>query len=197
VVTITRAGYIKAVSADAFRPQSRGGRGVQGTRLKEEDLITEVVHTTALAHILLFSNQGKVYRMRAHEIPMKERTARGTPAVNLISLAPDERIQAIVETKTFDPDRYLLFATKSGQVKKTPLASTTSHDARASSPSTFTAATSWCGCWRRVGQTTSSWCLETASRSDSQSPTSGRWAEAPPVFEACGFAPATRWSRAT
>jgi DNA gyrase subunit A len=87
--------------------------------LKEEDLITEVVHTTALAHVLLFSNQGKVYRMRAHEIPMKERTARGTPAVNLISLAPDERIQAIVETKTFDPDRYLLFATKSGQVKKT------------------------------------------------------------------------------
>jgi len=119
VVTITRAGYIKAVSADAFRPQSRGGRGVQGTRLKEEDLITEVVHTTALAHVLLFSNQGKVYRMRAHEIPMKERTARGTPAVNLISLAPDERIQAIVETRTFDPDRYLLFATKSGQVKKT------------------------------------------------------------------------------
>ena len=119
VVTITRAGYIKAVAADAFRTQSRGGRGVQGTRLKEEDLITEVVHTTALAHILLFSNRGKVYRMRAHEIPMKERTARGTPVVNLISLEPDERIQAIVETKSFDPDRYLLFATKSGQVKKT------------------------------------------------------------------------------
>ena len=119
VVTITRAGYIKAVSADAFRTQSRGGRGVQGTRLKEEDLITEVLHTTALAHILLFSNRGKVYRMRAHEIPMKERTARGTPVVNLVSLEPDERIQAIVETKSFDPDRYLLFATKSGQVKKT------------------------------------------------------------------------------
>jgi DNA gyrase subunit A len=119
VVTITRAGYIKAVAADAFRTQSRGGRGVQGTRLKEEDLITEVLHTTALAHVLLFSNRGKVYRMRAHEIPMKERTARGTPVVNLISLEPDERIQAIVETKSFDPDRYLLFATKSGQVKKT------------------------------------------------------------------------------
>ena len=69
VVTLTRAGYIKAVAADAFRPQSRGGRGVQGTRLKEEDLITEVVHTTALAHVLLFSNRGKVYRLRAHEIP--------------------------------------------------------------------------------------------------------------------------------
>ncbi len=119
MVTITRAGYIKAVSADAFRTQSRGGRGVQGTRLKEEDLITEVLHTTALAHILMFSNRGKVYRMRAHEIPMKERTARGTPVVNLVSLEPDERIQAIVETKSFDPDRYLLFATKSGLVKKT------------------------------------------------------------------------------
>src|SRR5487761_1214722 len=119
VVTITRAGYIKAVSADAFRTQSRGGRGVQGTRLKEEDLITEVLHTTALAHILLFSNRGKVYRMRAHEIPMKERTARGTPIVNLISLEPNERIQAIVETKSFDPDHYLFFATKLGQVKKT------------------------------------------------------------------------------
>jgi DNA gyrase subunit A len=120
VVTLTRAGYIKAVAADAFRTQSRGGRGVQGARLKEEDLVDEVVHTTALAHILLFSNRGKVYRLRAHEIPLKERTARGTPIVNLISLEPNERIQAIVETREFDPDRYLLFATRSGQVKKTP-----------------------------------------------------------------------------
>jgi DNA gyrase subunit A len=120
VVTLTRAGYIKAVAADAFRVQSRGGRGVRGTQLKDEDLISEVVHTTALAHILLFSNRGKVYRLRAFEIPMKERAARGTPVVNLVSLAPDERIQAIVETKTFDPDRYLLFATRSGHVKKTP-----------------------------------------------------------------------------
>jgi DNA gyrase subunit A len=120
VVTLTRAGYIKAVSTDAFRTQSRGGRGVQGARLKEEDLVSDVIHTTALTHLLLFSNRGKVYRLRAHEVPMKERTARGTPVVNLVSLEPGETIQAIVETKTFDPDRYLLFATKSGQVKKTP-----------------------------------------------------------------------------
>jgi DNA gyrase subunit A len=78
------------------------------------------VHTTALAHLLLFSNRGKVYRLRAHEVPVKERTARGTPVVNLISLEPEERIQAIVETREFDPDRYLLFATKQGTVKKTP-----------------------------------------------------------------------------
>jgi DNA gyrase subunit A len=120
VVTLTRAGYIKAVATDAFRTQSRGGRGVQGARLKEEDLVSDVIHTSALTHLLLFSNRGKVYRLRAHEIPMKERTARGTPVVNLISLEPGETIQAIVQTKTFDPDRYLLFATKSGQVKKTP-----------------------------------------------------------------------------
>jgi DNA gyrase subunit A len=120
VVTLTRAGYVKAVAADAFRTQSRGGRGVQGARLKEEDLIREVVYATALSHLLLFSNRGKVYRLRAHEIPLKERTARGTPVVNLISLEPGERIQAIVPAKEFDPDHFLLFATRSGQVKKTP-----------------------------------------------------------------------------
>ncbi|HVB07220.1 MAG TPA: DNA gyrase subunit A [Acidimicrobiales bacterium] len=120
VVTLTRAGYIKAVAADAFRTQSRGGRGVQGARLKEEDLVTEIVHTSALAHLLLFSNRGKVYRLRAYEVPVKERAARGTPVVNLISLEGEEKIQAIVETRAFDPDRYLLFATKAGTVKKTP-----------------------------------------------------------------------------
>ncbi len=120
VVTLTRAGYVKAVPADSFRTQSRGGRGVQGTRLKEEDLVSQVVHTTSHSHVLLFSNLGKVYRLRAYEIPLKERTARGTPIVNLVSLDPGEHVQALVETKEFSPDRYLLFATRSGQVKKTP-----------------------------------------------------------------------------
>ncbi|HWD24823.1 MAG TPA: DNA gyrase C-terminal beta-propeller domain-containing protein, partial [Acidimicrobiales bacterium] len=119
VVTLTRAGYVKGVSADAFRTQSRGGRGVQGARLKEEDLVASVVYTTSHAHLLFFSNRGKVYRLRAYEVPVKERAARGTPIVNLISLAPDEKIEAIVETRSFDPDRFLLFATKQGQVKKT------------------------------------------------------------------------------
>jgi DNA gyrase subunit A len=119
VVTLTRAGYVKAVSVDAFRTQARGGRGIQGARLKEEDLVAEVVHTTAHAHLLLFSNRGKVYRLRAHEVPMKERTARGTPIVNLIALEPNETIQQIVSTRSFDPDHYLMFVTKSGQVKKT------------------------------------------------------------------------------
>ncbi|MHB1717388.1 MAG: DNA gyrase subunit A [Acidimicrobiales bacterium] len=119
VVTMTRAGYVKAVSSDAFRTQGRGGRGVQGAKLKEEDLIDDVVHTTAHAHLLLFSNQGRVFRLRAMEIPMKERTARGTAIVNLLPLAPRERIQAIIGTRDFSADHFLVFVTRQGQVKKT------------------------------------------------------------------------------
>ncbi|MHB8329284.1 MAG: DNA gyrase subunit A, partial [Acidimicrobiales bacterium] len=119
VVTMTRAGYIKAVQAASFRTQGRGGRGVRGAKLKEEDLVAHVVHTTAHAFLLLFSNRGRVYRLRVHEVPQKERTARGTAVVNLLPLAPDETIQAIVATRDFDSGGFLLFATKSGQVKKT------------------------------------------------------------------------------
>jgi DNA gyrase subunit A len=121
VVTVTRAGYLKAVSADAFRTQGRGGRGIQGSRLKEEDLVQEMVHTTAHAHLLLFSNRGKVYRLRAHEIPIKDRNARGTPAVNLLPLEPGEMIQAVIDAGAFEAEEYLLFATRTGQVKKTAM----------------------------------------------------------------------------
>ncbi len=121
VVTVTRDNYLKAVSADAFRTQGRGGRGVQGSRLKEEDLVREIVHTTAHSHLLFFSNVGKVYRLRAHEIPIKERNTRGTPAINLLPLEPGESVQAIIDAGSFAEDEYLLFATKSGQVKKTTL----------------------------------------------------------------------------
>jgi len=92
---------------------------VRGTRLKEEDLVADLLHTTAHAYLLLFSNRGRVYKLRAHEVPIKERTARGTAVVNLLPLAPDERIQTIVQTRDFDTGSYLLFATKAGQVKKT------------------------------------------------------------------------------
>ncbi len=121
VVTMTRAGYIKSVAAAAFRTQGRGGRGVQGARLKEEDLVSQVVHTTSHSTLLLFSNQGKVYRLRGHEIPVKDRTARGTAAVNLVPLAPNEKITAIIATREFLPDQFLVFATAQGQVKKTAM----------------------------------------------------------------------------
>jgi DNA gyrase subunit A len=119
VVTMSRAGYIKAISADAFRTQARGGRGVQGAKLKEEDLIDDVVHTSSHAHLLLFSNRGRVFRLRALEIPVKERAARGTAIVNLLPLAPNESIQAIIGTRDFPVDNFLVFATKHGQIKKT------------------------------------------------------------------------------
>jgi len=110
---------VKTVAAGTFRTQNRGGRGVRGARLKEEDLVTTVVHATAHAYLLFFSNMGKVYRLKAHEVPMKERTARGTHIANLLPLAGGERIQALIETRDFGDDRYLFFATKFGQVKKT------------------------------------------------------------------------------
>ncbi|MEA3077997.1 MAG: gyrase subunit, partial [Actinomycetota bacterium] len=119
VVTMTKAGYIKTTAAVAFRTQGRGGRGVAGAKLKEEDLVTRIIHTSAHAYLLFFSNRGRVYRLKAHEVPMKERTARGTAIVNLLPLQPDETIQAIIDTRDYPEDRYLFFATRSGQVKKT------------------------------------------------------------------------------
>ena len=119
VITMTLAGYVKSVAADSFRVQGRGGRGVQGAKLKDEDFVEQIVHTTTHAYVLMFSNRGRVFRLRGHEIPMKERTAKGTAIVNLLNLQPSERIQAIVTTTDFPKDKFLVFATANGTVKKT------------------------------------------------------------------------------
>jgi DNA gyrase subunit A len=119
VVVLSNKGYIKTVDVDAFRKQGRGGKGVRGSTLKDEDYVAHLLTTTAHSYLLFFSNRGRVYRLRAHEIPMKERTARGTALVNLIALAPEEKIQAIIDTRTYEDGAYLFFATKLGQVKKT------------------------------------------------------------------------------
>jgi DNA gyrase subunit A len=119
VITMTQAGYVKSVAADAFRVQGRGGRGVQGAKLRDEDFVEQIIHTTTHAYVLLFSNRGRVFRLRGHEIPMKERTAKGTAVVNLLNLQPGESIQAIVTTKDFPDDKFLVFATADGTVKKT------------------------------------------------------------------------------
>ncbi len=119
VITMTKAGYVKAVTASSFRTQGRGGRGVQGARLKDEDIVTRIIHTSAHAYLLFFSNKGKVYRLRAYEVPVKERTARGTAIVNLLPLDAGEKVQTLIDTREFPSDRFLLFATKLGQVKKT------------------------------------------------------------------------------
>jgi DNA gyrase subunit A len=119
IVVLTKKGYIKTVAADAFRRQGRGGRGVKGSRARDDDYVDILLTTTAHSYLLLFSNRGKVYRVRAHEIPMKDRTARGTALVNLIPLASEERIQAIIDTRTYEDGAFLFFATKNGTVKKT------------------------------------------------------------------------------
>jgi DNA gyrase subunit A len=119
VVVMTQAGYIKTVDSAAFKTQSRGGRGVSGAKLKDEDLVQHVIFTTAHAYLLFFSNRGRVYRLRAHEIPERERQAKGMPIVNLLPLQAQESVQAIIDTRTFAGDRFLFFATRLGQVKKT------------------------------------------------------------------------------
>ncbi|MFN8017358.1 MAG: DNA gyrase subunit A [Acidimicrobiales bacterium] len=119
VVTMSAKGYVKTVAADTFKAQGRGGRGIAGAKLKDEDYIAHIVTTTAHAYLLFFSNLGRVYRLKAHEIPMKDRTARGTAIVNLLPLQPDEKIQTIIDTRDYESNQYLFFATRNGQVKKT------------------------------------------------------------------------------
>jgi DNA gyrase subunit A len=119
VITFSKVGYIKAMPADTFRTQGRGGRGIQGAKVKDEDYVTSIITTSAHAYLLFFSNRGRVYRLKAHEIPIKDRAARGTAIVNLLPLAPDEKIQTIIDTRDYETNRYLFFCTKQGQVKKT------------------------------------------------------------------------------
>jgi DNA gyrase subunit A len=119
VIVMTEAQYVKAVPASAFKTQGRGGRGVSGGKLKTDDIVRHVIFTTAHAHLLFFSNRGKVYRLRALDIPERERTAKGMPIVNLLPLQAGEQIQAIIDTRDFAGERYLFFATRKGTVKKT------------------------------------------------------------------------------
>ncbi|MBM3730472.1 MAG: DNA gyrase subunit A [Actinobacteria bacterium] len=119
VIVMTQAQYVKAVSASSFRTQGRGGRGVAGAKLKADDIVRHVIFTTAHAYLLFFSNRGRVYKLRAADIPERERTAKGIPIVNLLPLQPGEVVQAIIDTREFPGERYLFFATKQGQVKKT------------------------------------------------------------------------------
>ena len=119
VIVMTEAQYVKAVPAANFKTQGRGGRGVAGAKLKTDDLVRHVIFTSSHAFLLFFSNRGKVYRLRALEIPERERTAKGMPIVNLLPLQAGETIQAIIDTRDFASERYLFFATKKGTVKKT------------------------------------------------------------------------------
>jgi DNA gyrase subunit A len=122
-LTFTRAGYVKRMAIDTFRRQGRGGKGVKGANLKEEDVVANVFTTTTHHWLLFFTTRGKVYRVKVHEVPDSSRTARGVYAANLpgVAISGDEKISAVLDLKEYEEGRYLLFATRKGMVKKTPL----------------------------------------------------------------------------
>ena len=119
VVTASAKGYVKTVDAGVYRSQARGGKGVKGASVKEDDYLTHVLHTTAHAYLLFFSNKGLVHRVKAHELPRQSRTAKGVLAQSVLPFAPDERIRAIIDTRDYESYKYLVMVTKLGQAKRT------------------------------------------------------------------------------
>ena len=121
VIAMTNMGYIKRMTVDNFRSQGRGGRGIRGMQTVDNDYIEDLLMTTTHHYLLFFTNQGRVYRLKAYEIPEAGRNARGTAIVNLLQLMPEEKITALIPIKEFEAGKYLFMATKKGIVKKTPI----------------------------------------------------------------------------
>ena len=121
VVAMTSLGYIKRMTVDNFRSQNRGGKGIKGMQTIANDYIEELFMTTSHHYIMFFTNKGKVYRLKAYEIPEAGRTARGTAIVNLLQITADEKITAVIPLKEYEDDKYLFMATKNGTVKKTKI----------------------------------------------------------------------------
>lgn len=121
IITMTKLGYIKRMTVDTFKSQNRGGKGIKGMQTIDEDYIEELFMTTSHHYIMFFTNMGRVYRLKAYEIPESSRTARGTAIVNLIQLQPEEKITAVIPINEYKEDHYLFMATKSGIVKKSPI----------------------------------------------------------------------------
>ncbi len=121
VIAMSKLGYIKRMTIDNFKSQHRGGKGIKGMNTIEDDFIEDLLMTTTHHFIFCFTNKGRVYRLKAYEIPEASRTARGTAIVNLLQLMPDEKITAIIPLREYDDEKYLFMATKKGIVKKTAL----------------------------------------------------------------------------
>ena len=121
VIAMTHLGYIKRMTVDNFRSQNRGGKGIKGMQTIDEDYIEDLMMATTHHYILFFTNKGRVYRIKAYEIPEASRTARGTAIVNILQLQPGEKITATIALREYKDDRYLFMATKHGIVKKTPV----------------------------------------------------------------------------
>jgi DNA gyrase subunit A len=120
VITITHSGYLKRLPITTYKQQARGGKGVAGMNLKEGDFVEHLFVASTHNYILFFSNKGKVYKLKVHELPVAGRTARGQAIVNVLPFTAEEKLEAVISTKVFDEDHYLVMATKKGIVKKTP-----------------------------------------------------------------------------
>jgi DNA gyrase subunit A len=120
-VTLTHLGYIKRVSADIYKTQKRGGKGIMGLTTRENDFVKNLVMTSTHDFLMFFTNTGKMHKIKAYEIPEAQRTAKGTPAINFLSLMQRERITAMMPIREFSDDKYLIAVTKLGSIKKTPL----------------------------------------------------------------------------
>ncbi len=121
VITMTHQGYIKRLAADTYKTQKRGGKGIIGMQTKEEDFVSSMFVSSTHAHILFFTNTGRMYRKKAYEIPEAGRTAKGTALVNLLALEPEEYISAVIPIREYEEGKYLLMCTKAGVIKKTDL----------------------------------------------------------------------------
>ena len=121
VIAMTKLGYIKRMTIDNFKSQNRGGKGIKGMQTLEDDYIEDLLMTNTHHYLMFFTNTGKVYRLKGYEIPESSRTARGTAIINLLQLAPEERITAMIPIKEYKEGRYLFMATRNGIVKKTPI----------------------------------------------------------------------------
>ena len=121
VIAMTKLGYIKRMTVDNFRSQNRGGKGIKGMSTIEDDYIEELLMTTTHHYLMFFTSTGRVYRIKAYEIPEAGRTARGTAIINLLQLQPEEKITAVIPINEFKKGNYLFMATKNGLVKKTPI----------------------------------------------------------------------------
>ena len=121
VITMTKLGYIKRMTEDTFKSQNRGGKGIRGMQTLENDYISEMLMTSTHDYLMFFTNKGRVYRLKAYEIPEASRTSRGTAIVNLLELQPEEKISEVITLKSFEEGKYLFMATRSGIVKRTSL----------------------------------------------------------------------------
>ena len=121
VITMTKNGYIKRMSEDTFRSQNRGGKGIKGMQTLENDHVSDMIMVSSHDYLMFFTNKGRVYRLKAYEIPESGRTSRGTAVINLLELQNGEKVTSVIRTGSFDSESYVFMATRSGMVKKTPM----------------------------------------------------------------------------